>query len=267
MKSKFRFTLIELLVVIAIIAILAAILMPALQQARERATATTCVNNLKQMSTAGRMYMDDNRDFWPSGNSVTMCYIIPLARAGLVPKAATENGQTFASCPKTEIVSQAINSTLWHQIYGTQYVHNTDKQNWYGFGFQVIDAPDQNVARYSKTELVPNVGPIPMSRRVMLADMVMRQPGTGIVIQSAHGFMVGNAGDNYGGTYFGHGNRANVLCFGGNVDVIAPEDHWDNYYYPYFGVGGKPYSYVPFRYFNNNAEVKTLASRPAAMPL
>ena len=58
-----RFTLIELLVVIAIIAILAAILMPALSQARERGREATCTSNLKSFNNALMSYADSNNDF------------------------------------------------------------------------------------------------------------------------------------------------------------------------------------------------------------
>jgi prepilin-type N-terminal cleavage/methylation domain-containing protein len=66
--KKREFTLIELLVVIAIIAILAAMLLPALQSARERAHSSSCVSNLNNVTKMGQLYRDDNRDLWPAGN-------------------------------------------------------------------------------------------------------------------------------------------------------------------------------------------------------
>ena len=67
----YSFTLIELLVVIAIIAILAAMLLPALQQARERAQTTQCMNNMREISNAILRYVDDNKGYAPCGGLVS----------------------------------------------------------------------------------------------------------------------------------------------------------------------------------------------------
>lgn len=67
-----NFTLIELLIVIAVIAILAGMLLPALNQAREKAKAIDCVSRLKQVGLANSLYMSDYKDYYPASGKIKL---------------------------------------------------------------------------------------------------------------------------------------------------------------------------------------------------
>ena len=109
---KKQFTLIELLVVIAIIAILAAMLLPALSAARERARGANCTGNLKGLGLACNMYADANKDFMPRicdtlGDSKTWKY--RLTEGNYVPSPGKGKPGIFLcpsapSIPATEII-------------------------------------------------------------------------------------------------------------------------------------------------------------------
>lgn len=78
--KKRTFTLIELLVVIAIIAVLAAILLPALNQARERGKSASCISNQKQLGQALSFYADDNKGWGPSSYYEGNFWLLPLLK-------------------------------------------------------------------------------------------------------------------------------------------------------------------------------------------
>src|SRR5436309_15680927 len=84
------FTLIELLVVIAIIAILAAMLLPALSRAKQKSQGVACINHLKQLITASILYTVDNRDWWPLNNPGDDSVNLANPPANYVPKVWAE---------------------------------------------------------------------------------------------------------------------------------------------------------------------------------
>jgi prepilin-type N-terminal cleavage/methylation domain-containing protein len=107
-RNRDAFTLIELLVVVAIIAILAALLMPALARAKEQSKMVRCTSNQRQIGLATSMYADDNKD----------TYFVNSATPGSYPQTAwLPNGGSWTLNPRSAIIPDPTDPSMSEAAY------------------------------------------------------------------------------------------------------------------------------------------------------
>ena len=261
---KRSFTLIELLVVIAIIAILAAMLLPALQSARERAQGARCISNLKQCGVVAQTYFDDHRNWWQCGTQTNAIgetidgvlvrineYIYQFWKGKYVKDktALLSSGTSQFSCPGAQFVPNVKNG-YYPQVYGTVYSFNDNYSKHISSGSTdgrftgyPVNLPDLDkgwhrgeVSTASKKPIVDQLSP---SQRGLLFDnsaAINGTDGTPTRVMSSQGFVGTTFHYNYSKPFMAHGGRCNVLAVGGNVMSLDDAGLADDCWFPFFAT-------------------------------
>lgn len=148
---KTRFTLIELLVVIAIIAILASMLLPALQRARSTAKKSSCSGNLRQIAFGHIGYSDDYNDYIAAGIRWPGNIVWPTSLAPYMGKNA--NGKAFFCPASTEENSKSMKDFV--ALHETSFKFGDNARLSYGQNVQSVPAADNAEIRKAGSVQAP----------------------------------------------------------------------------------------------------------------